>query len=268
MLNKFLRRQIIIALAMNKGGVGKTTVTVELARHLNKKGYKVLVIDLDSQCNATISLGGDNSVPTIGDLFYDLLAQNGTERYSAAIKHGSFADYIPASLLLDTMEAMMLGRTDILREILQDEAFSEYDFILIDTKPSTNLIVRNAFCACNYMILPFATPDVYSAKGLTDTRDAFTQTVKMAGTDAEFLGIVFNRCDKTQQSTSTMNALLEYFGPLVFNTRIKQRSAKAGEIAGNVMKKANALDEEFGVLTDEILARIEEREAAKNGEQV
>ena len=140
---------ITISLSNHKGGVGKTTSTINISAALNQMGKKVLMIDLDPQANLTQSLGIKNPALTI----YDALKGNQKVKPLSLLKG---FDLIPSDLDLSAAEIELsgeAGREYILKEVLQPFS-SSYDYIIIDCPPSLGLLTINAFTTSNEVIIP------------------------------------------------------------------------------------------------------------------
>lgn len=137
----------VITIANRKGGVGKTTTTLNLAYSLKELGKKVLVIDLDPQANLTrcFDVGNSETIKTMGNL---LMAELEEESYSVEEYIISYdeIDIIPSSIYLSAVETQMRAETgseQILSEIV-NQVKEHYDYILIDTSPSLNILTINA----------------------------------------------------------------------------------------------------------------------------
>lgn len=161
----------IIAIANQKGGVGKTTTAINLGIGLVKKGNKVLLVDLDPQGNATQGLGyeADELEITIATMLRKIINKD----YSFTKKHGILCHWekielMPANIELSVLEteliSLLFGREKILKTYL-DMIRDEYDYIIIDCMPSLNLIAINALVAANEVIIPLHA-QYYSVKGL------------------------------------------------------------------------------------------------------
>lgn len=139
----------VISIANQKGGVGKTTVTIEMANNLAVFEKRVLVIDLDSQTNLSTYVDADLSKPTI----YEVL--HGTCSMTDAIQNVGRFDLISGSEQLSRADREFIGVDDVyiisdLIEFVQDA----YDYVLLDTSPSRNIIINMAYVASDYIIIP------------------------------------------------------------------------------------------------------------------
>lgn len=151
-----------VAIANRKGGVGKTATAHALGAGLIRRGYKVLFVDLDSQCNLTDALGVQ--LDTIEASSLDVLEGSSTASEAIISKEGG--DIIPASPDLAKADKIIegVGSEYRLRDSLQTVA-RRYDYIIIDTPPALGVLTVNALTASNKVIIP-AQPDLYSLQGL------------------------------------------------------------------------------------------------------
>ena len=153
-----------ITLSNQKGGVAKTTTAGALASGLSKKGFKVLAVDLDPQCNLALGSGADilNMDQTLYDVF------KGTAELSGLISGTPMGyDLIAGGLSLAgaDMDFTQTGREFMLREAL-DEIRADYDFCIVDTPPTLGILTVNALTASDGVIIPL-TADLYSLQGLS-----------------------------------------------------------------------------------------------------
>ncbi len=158
----------IITIAMQKGGVGKTTTTVNLSAALATLNHRVLAIDLDPQGNLTEHVGFDPEQvkPTIYDVLRMELDGQGSDVAAAILSSEEGFDLVPSQPELSLVELSLmnaLSRERILATIL-DDVKPEYDFILIDCSPSLNLLVINALTAADSVIIPIQT-EYLAARG-------------------------------------------------------------------------------------------------------
>lgn len=172
----------IIAIANQKGGVGKTTTCINLGVGLARQKKKVLIIDLDPQGNTTQSLGYDPDVMevTVSDVLERIIAKDYAITANYGILHSlENVDLLPANIELATMEMKLLsvfiGREKILAKYIQ-MVVDIYDFIIIDCKPSLDIITLNALTAADSVLIPVQA-QFYSVKGLEQLLNTISQVV-------------------------------------------------------------------------------------------
>lgn len=158
----------IIAVAMQKGGVGKTTTTINLAAALGEMGHRVLAVDLDPQCNLTQHAGfdPDNLSPTIYDPFKAEIDGYESDVMSSIYETDEKFHLLPAQAELSLIELSLintLSRERVLITIL-NSVMNQYDYILIDCNPSLGLLVVNALTAATSVIIPIQT-EYLAARG-------------------------------------------------------------------------------------------------------
>ena len=158
----------IIAIAMQKGGVGKTTTTINLAAALGELGYRVLAVDLDPQCNLTQHAGfdPDNLSPTIYDAFKAEIDGYESDVLGSIYETDEKFHLLPSQAELSLIELSLintLSRERVLSTILS-EVKKQYDYILIDCNPSLGLLVVNALTAASSVIIPIQT-EYLAARG-------------------------------------------------------------------------------------------------------
>lgn len=160
----------IIALANQKGGVAKTTTTINLGVSLARLDKKVLLIDADAQANLTMALGHHQPerIPkTLATVMMGTMDDEPMDVQEAVIHHGEEVDFLASSIELSGIETQLvsvMGRENILKRCLR-EIKCEYDYILIDCMPSLGMMTINALSAADSVIIP-TQPHYLSAKGL------------------------------------------------------------------------------------------------------
>lgn len=208
----------IYTLANNKGGVTKTTTTVNLAYGLARAGRRVLVIDTDAQSNSTYSLLGQL---TQDNTLFDVLFNNAR---LADIIRGTKQErlYIaPSSIDLSAADLLMANATGRERKLKRAIApiEDEFDYILLDTPPNLGIITINAFIACTDVIIPIALT-TYALIGITILERTMQELRDNLEVRLPVFGVVANLDDHTRMSADVLQAVREHFGSLVFQTVI------------------------------------------------
>ena len=209
----------VIALANQKGGVAKTTTTLNLGVAFAEKGLRVLCIDLDPQGNLTMSQGMNPD--TMETSMFDVLVHR--VPISQVIVQRE-VDLAVASI--DLAGADMALSTQIGRERALQKALApvkdEYDYVLIDTPPSLGLLTVNAFVASDGVIVPVQT-EYLSLRGLVQLENTLVMVRENLNPDVEIIGILPTMYDRRiTHSREADEILRENFGELVFNTRIRK----------------------------------------------
>src|SRR4051812_19782960 len=225
----------VIALANQKGGVAKTTSTLNLAVAFAEQGHKVLAIDLDPQGNLTMSQGLNPD--TIERSMYDVLVHR--LPMEQIVHHGEI-DLGVASIDLAGAElalSAMIGRERALEKALQSVRPS-YDYIVIDTPPSLGLLTINALVAASGVIVPVQC-EYLSLRGLVQLENTLSMIRENLNPAVEIEGILATMYDsRTLHSREALEILEENFGDLVFKTRIRKtiRYAEAPVKGTSVLK--------------------------------
>jgi chromosome partitioning protein len=225
----------VIVLANQKGGVAKTTTTLNLGVSLGEMGYRVLLIDLDPQGNLTMSQGMNPDV--IEKSMFDVLVHripisDVIERCEVDLAVSSI-DLAGAELALSSM----IGRERALQKALL-EVRGTYDFILVDTPPSLGLLTINAFVAATGVIVPVQC-EYLSLRGLVQLENTLAMVRENLNPDVAVEGIVATMFDgRTLHSREAVEILEENFGDLVFETRIRKtiRYAEAPVKGSSVLR--------------------------------
>lgn len=214
---------MIISVSSEKGGVGKTTVTVNIASGLVKLGKKVLVIDLDQQGNASQAFGYvKDGKPTIAEMIYNAVAGIDID-FPNTIRHSSDGvDYVAASPMLTAITTFMANSSEnyyILKNILQNDVYSSYDFILLDCRTLLDLLVVNALNASDRIIIPVES-GVFSFDGLSKMIEKVKSINATTNPKLKILGILLNKQIRTNVSMSIADSIRESYPNLTFSTTI------------------------------------------------
>ncbi len=219
----------IIAIVNQKGGVAKTTTTINLGSSLAKMGKKILLIDMDPQANLTHGVGIEKQKITI----YDVL--KGDRSFEEVICNVQLdsnwthnLDIIPSSINLANAELELsgeLGREKLLKEAYDDSNGIDYDYILIDCSPSLGLLTVNSLSLTNQILIPIE-PSIFAMEGIQQLLHVIKLIKKKINSDLVILGVLLTRVDgRTKIAKEFQNDLKDLFKDKIFNTIIHQNVA-------------------------------------------
>ena len=218
----------IIAIASQKGGVGKTTTTVNLAASLGVLEKKVLLIDADPQANASSGLGID--VEEVSQGTYQLLEHAISAKDAIVSTNSPNVDLIPAHIDLVAIEIELVDKQD--REYMLKAALKEvvdnYDYILIDCAPSLGLITLNALVAADSVIIPIQC-EYFALEGLGKLLNTIKSVQNIHNPDLDIEGLLLTMYDsRLRLSNQVVEEVKTHFQDMVFNTVI-QRNVRLSE---------------------------------------
>lgn len=245
----------IVAVANQKGGVGKTTTSQALTAGLADKGYKVLGIDLDPQGNLSSACGSVNyNVPTI----YELMKREVTAEETIQHMNGGY-DIIPSNIMLAgaEQELSQTGKEHRLKEAIAAVS-DNYDYIIVDTPPSLGVLTVNAFTAASDILIP-TTAGIFATTGINQLNETVKSVQKYCNPNVKITGILFTRFNPraniSKQIKKLTEQLSQYISAPIYKTYI--RSAVAVEEA-----QANRVDifdfAEKSTVSEDYKAFIEE----------
>lgn len=256
----------IIAIANQKGGVGKTTTAVNLSAGLAAKGFRTLLIDLDSQRNATNTLVDSKEVTTT---LADVLVGDTNERqpienavYETPIDN---LDLIPAHIRLAKIERFIeIEEQFRLKDALA--TLTDYDFILLDCPPTLGMTLTQALLTAHSIIVPIAA-DYYSHEGVIDLQETL-QKARRGNASLFVLGYLMTRFDgRMRVAKESLKLMHEKFTTAAFKTVIRElaaiKTAPSMRLTVYEHDAGGAGASDYSTLVDEILERLEVNQTAK-----
>lgn len=250
---------MIIAIANQKGGVGKTTTAVNLAAALAHKGVRTLLIDIDPQANTTMSFLDPREVARS---MYDVLAEG--VPIGEIIVPTSIAnlDLAPARISLAKTESALVGEFDApfrLKDRL-GPVNGAYEFIIIDTPPTLGLITVNAMVAATHLLIPIQS-SYFALEGTDDLLETVERIKGRANPDLQLLGVLITLHDRrTLLARDILDQIHKVFEGKVFNTvitrsvRLEESPAYRASIFEHAPSSTGAA--EYYALCEEVIARV------------
>lgn len=210
--------QKIIAVVNQKGGVGKTTTTINVAAQLAGAGRKVLLVDLDPQGNASSGLGFPKEQAAVTS--YEILCEGASLASGVLESNVAQLFVVPANANLAGAEIELVARPSREFALSQTLQAASYDYIFIDCPPSLGLLTVNALTAANLVLIPVQA-EYYALEGLSQLLNTIQAVKHGTNPQLELLGIVLTMFDKrTSLSDQVRDEVQKYFGDLLFKTEI------------------------------------------------
>lgn len=228
----------IIAVTNQKGGVGKTTTSVNLAASLADSGAKVLLVDMDPQGNATMGCGVNKY--EIATSVYDVLIQDANARTVAVYLEKEKFTLLPsnADVTAAEVELISMPMKEHRLRLALSPIKNDYDYILIDCPPTLNMLTLNALVAADGVLIPLQC-EYYALEGLSALVDTVLQIHSSINPKLEIFGIVRTMFDqRTNLTTEVSRQLIEHFGTKLYTTTIPRnvRLAEAPSFGQSILQ--------------------------------
>lgn len=251
---------MIITVANQKGGVGKTTTAINLSAAVANKGFKTLLIDLDPQANSTMSY---IDVRAVERSMYDVLVSEELEFRDVIVSTPvENLDLAPSRIALAKLESKLIGEIDghyRLKDRIAEVA-SGYDYVFIDTPPTLGMITVNALVASTHVLVPIQS-SYFALEGTDDLLETIDKIKTRPNPNLQLLGVVITMHDKrTTLAKDIHDQIRNVFGDRLFNTvitksiRLEESPAYKESIFSFAPRSSGAM--EYYSLSEEILSRV------------
>ncbi len=255
-----MKSKIIISIANQKGGVGKTTTSINLSAGLAINGKKTLLVDLDPQGNSSISL---LDLQNIKEGAYEFLTESGKDPKSFVYQTNyENLDVIPAKINLAKLEAKLVGDFDSIFRLKDriEQLISDYDVVIFDTPPTLGLTTVNALVASTHVLVPIQS-SYFALEGTGDLLETIEKVRSRPNPDLQLLGVLVTLYDKRTALSKDVEAhIRKVFGEKAFNVAITrsvrlEESPAHKETIFSYAPTSNSA-KEYQQLCEEVLNRV------------
>lgn len=260
----------ILAIANQKGGVGKTTSAINLAAALADRGRRTLLVDLDPQANSTLAFfSADECASTIYDVLGD--ARASMANIIRPTKHARLS-LAPGKLTLARLEVQLAGQFDApfkLKDALSG-VLKEFDYVVLDTPPALGILTVNAMVASTHLLVPIQAA-YFAIEGTDDLLETYSRIRSRPNPDLKIVGVLITLYDKrTNISRDTHEQIRAVFGNTLFrtkiskNVRLEESPAYKETIFTYAPKSPGAV--EYRKLALEVIERVEAHRTSRHAE--
>jgi chromosome partitioning protein len=255
-----MKSKIIVSIANQKGGVGKTTTSINLSAGLAINGKKTLLVDLDPQGNSSISL---LDLQNVKEGAYEFLTESGKD-WQTFVYQTNYEnlDVIPAKINLAKLEAKLVGDFDSIFRLKDriEQLISNYDVVIFDTPPTLGLTTVNALVASTHVIIPIQS-SYFALEGTGDLLETIEKVRSRPNPDLQLLGVLVTLYDKRTALSKDVEAhIRKVFGEKAFNVNITrsvrlEESPAHKETIFTYAPTSNSA-KEYQQLCEEVLNRV------------
>jgi len=269
--DKSSREASVISIANQKGGCGKTTTCINLSACLSRKGFKVLIIDLDAQSHASLGIGID--VDNLSYSTYDVMVKNLELDQAIVPTYIKNLDIAPATSMLTGAQleiADLLGREEVLRAAIYkmlNTNMKSYDYIIMDCSPSLNLLTINGLVAAQSILIPIQT-HYFSLEGMKELFSTMKIVKERLNFQLEIIGILPTLFDtRTRMNRDILRQIKSYFKDKVLqsiirmNIKLPEASLNKKSIFDYAPSSSGARD--YLALTEEIISLTRQMDGAE-----